>query len=113
MDVESLRLLSDNELNDMSAIKVMGWNCNIVNRVVQVWSDVMGRQIKVASDWNPTTDMNDAMELLEGKEYTLKNRGEIEVQIFKTSDDGKFIFYATSTTLPRAITIASILAKEE
>ena len=137
MNLEQLQAMSDDELNELSAVKVMGyklyeeipggyhpfqgnydWLENQANyphfikysngRVI-LWKipSVDGR------DWKPTTDMNDAMELLNKfLLWEIKNHGTIEKSVI-IKDMTKPFQPVHDKNLALAITIASILAKEE
>lgn len=99
MNLEQLQAKSDKELNRMAAIHIL-WG-----GIVNVPSD----------DWDPTNDMNCAMRLL----YTFTGW---EIRLELTSNDwscrlsqgwlmSMVNVEVEDKTLPRSITIASILAK--
>lgn len=102
MSLEYLQSLSDAELNELSAVKVMGWERKSDDN--RHFLDKDGFRVYV---WNPTSDMNDAMTLLSVFR---------DVHIKKNHSGGWIVsigrFDEYDSSLPRAITIASILAKE-
>lgn len=61
MNLEQLQAMSDTELNELSAVKVMGWEKSFTFEG-QRYNGEYGKEA-IQRDWNPTTDMNDAMEL--------------------------------------------------
>lgn len=105
MNLEQLKLLSDSELNTLAAEKVMGFK---FHKNFDMWFN----EKKMYESWNPCSDMNDAMELSE------KLRGEnIFIDLYSNVGGYSVIIEETKTVVhdrkaSRAITIASILAKE-
>lgn len=73
MNLEQLQAMTDEELNELSAVKVMGWEKTKVNRVVRVWASGSGEQKRNIDNWNPTNDMKDAMELYKSLSNPEKN----------------------------------------
>lgn len=111
MNLEQLNAMSDAELNELSAVKVMGWEYQ--NKAA--YSDNGEGIMTYIGAWNPATDMNDAMELV-GNYFSLfkwegyhNNEWECKL-VFDDPEDRRYYGYAN--TAPRAITLASILAKE-
>lgn len=120
MNIEQLQGMTDDELNELSATKVMGWEPVQRDGYVSYYN-ADGTFIKDYA-WNPTNDMNDAMELVNafGNALALQGPGSTDMnenyRDFKTWTADlafKCNTEATADTAPRAITIASILAKEE
>lgn len=115
MTLEQLQAMSDKEVNQLSAVKVCGWQLETRSGYIDNnWVTETG--LIHINNWNPTTDMNDAMRLAEhavnGSKYSdvtisipmcvvIFHRHTVEELIVDTED-----------SLPRAITIAAILAKE-
>lgn len=108
MNLQTLQAMSDAELNELSAVKVLKMN----------WHNTFGMWIGDGVSyikWNPTIDMNDAMELAGNYFFLFKWEGyhnnEWECKlVFDDPEDRRYYGYAD--TAPRAITLASILAKE-
>lgn len=116
MNLEQLQGLSDAELNELSAVKVMGWESH-AGSLHQKW-DRNTSQLLNKSDWNPTTDMNDCFKLLERfYDFNIRkyNNGESYDVMIITNDHDQpknCLLYKGVNKLQRAITIASILALE-
>lgn len=119
MNLEQLQLLSDVELNELSAVKVMGK----LYQHGKMWEVVESKAgHRLIGDWYPTTDMNDAMELWDklhsqGWELSLSCDHKIttpwDCRMFLMEDHDVVKKVIThEKTASRAITIASILAKE-
>lgn len=111
MNLEQLQALSDSELNELSAVKVMGWETSLSWGGTDWIQGFVSMREKIR--WNPTTDMNDAMELVGNYFFIFKWEGyhnnEWECKlVFDDPEDRRYYGYAN--TAPRAITIASILA---
>lgn len=119
MNLEQLQAMYDEELNELSAVKVMGW--------IKEDSKSFDRSRYVANDgsyigchaWNPTNDMNDAMTLFEAmvqdtrySDATITFPWYVVAGWNPMSDEGGWKIQVDDEKLPRAITIASILAKE-
>lgn len=125
MNLEQLQNMSDAELNELSAVKVMGK----LYQIGKMWEKVEGGAgHRLIADWNPTTDMNDAMELMDKTKIDHDHIGLYCSQLIGTTwtvtitdihppaEDGfpdVKEMAVEADTAPRAITIASILAKEE
>lgn len=104
MTLEQLQAMSDAELNELAAIKIL-------------WGGI----VNVPSDnWKPTTDMNDAWMLVkimhdDSYGFALGNIDDewsawfIEPNLNSHKDEGR----VTCKEASRAITIAAILAKVE
>ncbi len=113
---KQLQSMSDAELNELAAVEVMGWENHFyyANRRYNGVFGVNG----VQKDWNPTTDMTDAFEIirfLKQKGYRFHMSVNIQgnyVAIFKI-ENKMLEWEADSLEAPRAITMASILAKGE
>jgi len=121
MTLEQLQAMKDNDLNELAAINVMGWikeDLKSFDRSRYVAND--GSYISCHA-WNPCTDMNDAMQLLEIMAHDTKYSDVTitypwcVVADWRPLDDesGWGIRVDTEDSLPRSITIAAILAKEE
>src|SRR5690554_288263 len=113
MNLEQLNAMSDAELNELSAVKVMGWEKSFVFEGKR-YNGVYGKEA-IQRDWNPTTDMNDAMELQ-------KKLGELRfieytVNLFEMAGhNGDLNFGAVADILklsPRDHTIAIIMAETD
>lgn len=78
LNLETLQSMSDSELNELSAVKVMGYTMYHYNKdieencyyllmngldAVNPLSHGYNTEEEAWRDWNPTSDMNDAMEL--------------------------------------------------
>jgi hypothetical protein len=115
MTFEQLQAMSDSELNELSAVKVMGWEYQ--NKTA--YSDNGEGIMTYIGAWEPTTDMNDCFELLERfHDFNIRkyNNGESYNVMIITNDNDQpknCLLYEGVNKLQRAITIASILAKGE
>ena len=115
MTLEQLQAMSDTELNELAAVKVMGK----LYQNGKMWDELEGRPgHRLIGEWNPTVNMNDAFELLRalgklGILYRIKF-SEIISKTF-TASTGELAIWPNAIFLlePKHITIASILAKEE
>ena len=111
MTLEQLSKMSDMELNELAAVKVMEYDKEGI--------DV--KYMMARGEWNPCTDMNDAMQLLEIMAHDTKYSDVTitypwcVVADWRPLDDesGWGIRVDTEDSLPRSITIAAILAKGE
>ena len=115
MNLEQLQIMSDDELNELAATKVMGWE-----KQGEVFID--GNDIIFNEVWNPTTDMNDAYGLLKQfMDWEINISRGLNDWICRLSEgviEDAVNVEAQCESLPRAITIAtsclaSILAKGE
>lgn len=125
MNLEQLQSMSDAELNELSAVKVMEWEKRGTSTAYFLNDEIIRtmEETSYGPAWNPATDMNDAMELWDklhsqGWELNLSCDKKIttpwDCRLFLTDKDynvSKRIIVHNKTA-PRAITIASILAKE-
>lgn len=116
--------MSDSELNELSAVKVMGWEISKYAQGIEneVWVVIPKHKDEtenyVGTLWNPTTDMNDAMLMWDklhsdGWELSLS----CDQKVTYPWDCRMFLLerkrvIAHEKTPSRAITIASILALE-
>lgn len=106
MILEQLQAMSDEELNELSAVKVMGYDM----RPDGYFFDQDGFRVYL---WRPCTDMNDAIELAN------KLKEEMTfIDFFSTADSYNVVIddkgiVVQEEKAPRAITIAAILAKGE
>ena len=114
MNLEQLQAMSDEELNELAAVKVMGWENSFIFEG-QRYNGIYGEEAH-AKDWNPTSDMNDCFALV--KKIPTKYRvevvyvnGEFVCNVF--ADDITLLHSIESDDPARAITIASILASKE
>lgn len=104
---EQLQAKSDKELDLMSGLDVMGWT-ELAGRFYREKFNYSesGDLVCSVTDWNPTTDMNDAKDLLKKYRYAeLKwdhSFGWVSIIEGNTSFD---------QSPSKAITIAAILAK--
>lgn len=120
MNLEQLQAMTDEELNELSAVKVMEWEKSFTFEG-QRYNGEYGKEA-IQRDWNPTTDMNDAMELWnklhsEGWELSISCDQKVtypwDCRMFMNDGFNKEKrVIAHEKTASRAITIASILAKE-
>lgn len=130
MNLEQLQAMSDTELNELSAVKVMGselrlfpeWDKSPINFPIIAYSPTSDRLILWKNHqtdgitWNPTTDMNDALLLMK---HIPNYRVELEFMETLTfncwvfAENGAVLLVAEDYEPARAITIASILSKEE
>lgn len=97
MTLEQLQEMSDTELNKLAAVKVM--------------------ECRYIKGWNPAGDMNDALELVReiaphfGRIEMVAVDGMCVCSVFK--DDITLVQTVESYSMPRAVTIATILTKED
>lgn len=124
MNLEQLQLLSDAELNELSAVKVMGYSyrgyCEDAPAYPYVSPDPNGKLVMYDEEefykwWSPTSDMNDAMELankFNTHQITKSHTGFSHSELPYRAIVGKNQNVAYSDSPSRAITIASILALE-
>src|SRR5690554_3529095 len=105
--LESLQAMSDTELNELSAVEVMGREKSFVFEG-QRYNGEYGKEA-IQKDWNPTTDMNDDMELLKSYDFWNLRRSNkhyvCEISLTHGIEGTHFV----ADSLPKAITIASIL----
>lgn len=112
MNLEQLQAMTNEDLNELAAVKVMGFEKNEPGRIV-FYKISDGKSI-VAEDWNPTEDMNDAMELktkireLKFDDPIRRNFYERLYELANSQEHDWFLFIE-----PKHITIAAILAKGE
>lgn len=113
MNLEQLQAMSDAELNELSAVKVMG-KLYQNGKMWEKAEETDGHRL--LGDWNPAADMNDAILLIE----VLKKK-IMPINMFPVYPTGwhchvhkanKLLFIVPSDSLPRAITLSSILALE-
>lgn len=117
MDIEQLQSLSDAELNDLAAVKVMGWETSL-SWGGSHWIDhivAMREKIK----WKPAEDMNDAIQLLEVmvqdtkySDATITYPWCVVAGWNPMAEESGWEIKVEDDSLPRAITIAAILTKE-
>lgn len=123
MNLEQLQSMSDSELNELSAVKVMGWEKKGTSTAYFLNGEIIRtmEETSYGSAWNPTTDMNDAMEL-----YRELKKDDWRMHLMSHYSHGPerpFEFgcdlarkgihvVGYSETAPRAITIAALLALE-
>lgn len=121
MNINQLRELTDNELNKLSATKIMGFNyrgyCEDIPSHPYVSPDPNGDIVLFTSNgyrkWNPATDMNDIADLqssLNDEElhsYTLRLMKMVSAFGHITYQDVTNILKASA----RERTIAAILSK--
>lgn len=124
MNLEQLQLLSDAELNEISAVKVMKWEKRGTSTAYFLNDEIIRtkEETSYGSPWNPATDMDDTMELWDklhsqGWELSLSCDHKIttpwDCRMFLMEDHDVVKKVIThEKTASRAITIASILAKE-
>lgn len=126
MNLEQLQSMSDKELNELSALKVMGWELSKYAHEKEVWAVIPKLKEKtekyIGTIWNPVNDMNDAMELINKLHTDMWEMNlYLDHKITTPWDCRLFLndgfnkekrVISHEKTAPRAITIASILAKE-
>lgn len=116
MNLEQLQNMTDIELNKLSALKVMGWSIHEVPHAT-FYEDGHGDPTVSVDAWKPTADMNDATELL-GKfmDWAISINHGLNDWICRLSEgyiNGAVNVSVQCDSLPRAITLASILAKTQ
>ena len=119
MTLEQLQAMSDDELNELAAVKVMGWTMQTMSGYMY-YDDKENQEIRFVSQhrtptWYPCADMNDAMRLAEHAVHASKYSDvtislPMNTVIFHRHTAEELIV-DTEDSLPRAITIAAILAK--
>lgn len=123
MNVEELQAMSNEQLNELAAVQVMGWNTKHLFGWGIVVTDPLNPE-NSKHKWNPTGDMNDTMTLVR----KLKDTHWFELRVGSDKESAAFDlykswrnndslalseprYYAQCDNAERAITIAAILAK--
>jgi hypothetical protein len=141
IELEELQAMTDTELNEMAAVKVMGWKYRISKHGHYIVESPHGTRFepnyaspkfdeqtgeKIEYSWSdgvdiprPTTDMNDAMLLFEQmvqeskySDATITYPWCVVASWNPMAEDAEWRIRVEDDSLPRAITIASILALE-
>lgn len=112
MTLEQLQAMSDEELNELAAVKVMGWSIHELPGVT-IYEDGHGDPTVSKDDWNPTKDMNDVL-VLESA-LSPEQFHTYTVELMKMTDGFGHITYRDVSAVLRLTakkrTIAAILAK--
>ena len=110
--LQELQSMSDDELNELVAKMVMKWAIHEKDGVKRYY-DLEGYTGYKNDNWNPTTDMNDATQLVDifgSWQLTKMGMNNPDREYRAIVNKNHHVAYASNGA--RAITIAAILAKE-